>query len=295
MQHIPLLVAICEMKIIKRKIFVLVLLILIGCVIYHFIFGRLMPFSPLVIGFEKHQTENSIVFFHNNEKELNYNSVDSLILNAEQFHKLKFNKKVRIFICKTDNEYKRYTGASSRMVTIFGNAIFISGMANAERKSNTTSTNIYLLHELSHLLIYQNTTVQIAVNYPNWFLEGIAVYSSNQFGVDGYLTKREVQQEIKKRNFVHPMDYGTFLSSKGNSVINCNVPNKYRFIYAEFGTIIGDLINTYGQEIFINFLHQSLKTDDFYTTFKKEYQLEFSEYVTEFEKRIKATNNVFEK
>jgi hypothetical protein len=42
-------------------------------------------------------------------------------------------------------------------------------------------------------------------------------------------------------------------------------------------------------------LHQSLKSNDFYTVFKKNYGIEFSEYITEFERRIKATNNVYKK
>jgi len=252
-----------------------------------------MAFSPVVVGFEKHRTGNAIVYFHKNEKDLDYKLLDSLIVEVEKFHTLNFKKEVKIFICKTNKEYKRYTGSSARMVTIFGNAIFISGMANDERKTNIISFNTYLLHELSHLLIYQNMTFRTAIHYPQWFLEGLAVYSSNQFGVDGYLTEREVSKEIKKGNFVQPEDWGTAFSSKGKTVKDCKVPNKYRFIYAEFGSIIGDLINTYGQKKFLIFLQQSLKSNDFYIVFKETYGKEFSQYMTEFKRRIKATNTLY--
>jgi hypothetical protein len=104
-----------------------------------------------------------------------------------------------------------------------------------------------------------------------------------------------VSKEIRKGNFVQPKDWGTAFSSKGKTVKDCTVLYKYRFIYAEFGSIIKDLIDTYGQEIFLNFLKQSLKSNDFYTVFKKNYGIEFSEYLTEFERRIKATNNVYKK
>lgn len=247
-----------------------------------------MAFSPIAVGFEKHRTGNVIVYFHKNEKDLDYKLLDSLIVEVGKFHTLNFKKEVKIFICKTNKEYKRYTGSSARMVTIFGNAIFISDMANDERKTNIISFNTYLLHELSHLLIYQNMTFRTAIHYPQWFLEGLAVYSSNQFGVDGYLTEREVAKEIEKGNFVQPEDWGTAFSSKGKTVKDCKVPNKYRFIYAEFGFIIDDLIKTYGKEKFILFLKESLQADDFYVLFNKTYNIDFTEYLKDFKMKIKS-------
>jgi hypothetical protein len=276
------------MKITKGKIFKSILLLLFGFLVYQFLYGKLIIISPIVIGFEKHRTENSIIYFHKTETGLDSEILDSLILEAEQFHKLKFNKKVKIFMCKTDKEYKRYTGSSSRMVTIFGNAIFVSGMVNGERKASKNSFDIYLSHELSHLLMYQNMSLQTAVRYPQWFLEGLAVYSSNQFGKDGYLTKKDVSEEIKKGNFVEPNDWGTAFSPKGNTVKDCKVPKKYRFIYSEFGTIVGDLIDTYGQENFFNLIQQSLNKNDFYIVFNKNYGIEFSKYLTEFKKKNKS-------
>lgn len=247
-----------------------------------------MAFSPIAVGFEKHRTGNVIVYFHKNEKDLDYKLLDSLIVEVGKFHTLNFKKEVKIFICKTNKEYERYTGSSARMVTIFGNAIFISGMANDERKTNIISFNTYLLHELSHLLIYQNMTFRTAIHYPQWFLEGLAVYSSNQFGVDGYLTEREVAIEIEKGNFVQPEDWGTAFSSKGKTVKDCKVPNKYRFIYAEFGSIIDDIIKIYGKEKFILFLKMSLQADDFYVLFNKTYNIDFAEYLKDFKMKIKS-------
>jgi hypothetical protein len=278
------------MKITKRKAFWVILLLLVGMLAYQFIFGRLIMFSPIVVGFEKQKAKKSIVYHHQSESSIDHKTLDSLILKTEQFHKLQFKQKVRIFVCSTDKEFRRYTGSSARMVTIFGNSVFVSGMATEEGKNRKISLNTYLLHELSHLLIYQNMTFQTAIQYPQWFLEGVAVYSSNQFGKDGYLMEQGVSKEIRKGNFVHPKDWGTVFSSKGKTVTECTVPNKYRFIYAEFGYIIEDMIDTHGQEVFLNFLKQSLRSNDFYTVFKKNYGLEFSEYLTEFEKRIKATS-----
>jgi hypothetical protein len=122
------------MKITKGKIFKVILLLLVGFLAYQFIYGRLIMFSPIVVGFEKQKAENSIVYYHENNTRVDNKTLDSLILKTEQFHKLEFNQKVRIFFCSTDKEFKRYTGSSARMVTIFGNSIFVSGMATEERK-----------------------------------------------------------------------------------------------------------------------------------------------------------------
>ncbi len=138
------------------------------------------------------------------------------------------------------------------------------------------------------MLAYQNMSFRTSINFPQWFLEGLAVYSSNQFGVDGYLTKSETYKTIEEGHFVFPKDWGTAFTSKGKSVRECKVKNKYRFIYSEFGCIIDDLISNYGQEKFLKFLHQSLRSEDFYILFKETYQKAFSDYLIEFKIRIKA-------
>jgi len=281
------------MRFSKRKIFISILLLLFGFLTYHILFGRLFAFSPIIIGFENHKTENATVYYHKGESELNYKTLDSLIVNVEQFHKLNFNKKVKIFVCKTNREFRQYTGSSARFITFFDKTIFMSGKANNERKMYRIHLNTYLKHELSHSLVYQNMSFSKLIRYPQWFLEGLAVYSSNQFGVDGYLTKKETYKKINEGYFAKPKDWGTAFSSKGKSVKECKVKNKYGFIYSEFGCIINDMISIYGKEKFNTFLKQSLQSNNFYILFEKTFNISFSEYLNRFKTRIKATNNVY--
>lgn len=273
----------------KKRIFTSIVLLLAGFLLYHLLFGRLMAFSPIVIGFEKHKTGNAEVYYHKHDKGLNSQTLDSLIVAVEQFHQLNFNKGVRIFICRTNREFKRYTGSSARFVTILGGAIFMSAQANEERKTNSIHLNTYLGHELSHLLLYQNMSLKRALDYPQWFMEGLAVYSSNQFGRDGYPTQKETYREISKGNFVQPKDWGTAFSSKGPSVKTCQVPHKYKFIYSEFGCIIDDLITIYGKDTFLKFMKQSLHSTDFYALFQQTYGKTFSKYKHEFETRVTSS------
>jgi hypothetical protein len=55
------------MKNTKRKIFGSILLYVVGSLVSHYLYGRLMRFSPLVAGFETYTSKNAIVNFHENE------------------------------------------------------------------------------------------------------------------------------------------------------------------------------------------------------------------------------------
>lgn len=88
-------------RLLKKKFFIGIFLFLFGVLLYHILLGKLIAFSPIVVGFEKQRTENSVIHFHKNEKELNYKILDSLIGETEQFHKLKFKKKVKHNGCST--------------------------------------------------------------------------------------------------------------------------------------------------------------------------------------------------
>ena len=256
------------------------------------LYGRLLGYSPVILGFEKQNTERATLYYHKGENISDYKMIDSLMALTEHFHKLKFNYKPKIIICKSDDEMRRLTGSAARFITqsIFGN-IFISAKANREQKEQKIHLDTYLKHELSHSLLFQNMSFIKALTYPQWFMEGLAVYSSNQFGIDGYLTKQEIYKKIKEGYFVKPKDWGTVLSSKGKTVKECNLKDKYYFIYSEYGCIMDNLIEIYGKEKFIIFLKKSLQTDDFYVLFKQTFEKDFSEYLNEYKTRIKADNN----
>lgn len=273
----------------KRKIAITTIIVLSGIIFYLFLYGRLFPFSPIIVGFEKHEFEKATIYFHDNEDISDFKVIDSLIYKTEQFHQLTFKRKVKIFICNSDSEIKRLSGFSARFNTqlIYGR-IFISGKANEERKERKIHLDTYLKHELSHSLLFQNMSLILALNYPGWFTEGTAVYSANQMGVDGYFSKEETLNKIKEGFFVEPKDWGTILSisSKGKTVKECSIENKYKFIYSEYGLIVESLIQVYGKDKFDMFLEKSLSENDFYDLFERIYNEEFTEYVSKFKKQL---------
>ncbi len=270
----------------RKRVFSILLLLLGVTILYHLLFGRLFIFSPFTPGFEKKDFERATLYFHENESISGFDIIDSLITEVEKSHGLQFKNKVKIFICATEGEMLRYTGIRARMGTIIGNGrIFISEKANRERKKHTIHFYTYLLHELSHALMYQNMSISHALTCPQWFLEGLAVYTSDQFGKDGYLTREEAFEKMREGYFVEPEDWGTFLSGKGKTVKECTLKNKYRFIYSEFGSIIDDLVKIHGKEKFRRFMTSTLTANDFYSLFRKHFGIDFPDYLRDFRHR----------
>lgn len=275
----------------RRKIIITTSIVLSGIIFYLFLYGRLFPFSPVIIGFEKYEFEKATIYFHDNEDISDFKVIDSLIYKTEQFHQLTFKRKVKIFICNSDSEIKRLSGCSTRFNTQLNGRIFVSGKANEERKKRKIHLDTYLKHELSHSVLFQNMSLILALNYPGWFTEGTAVYSANQMGVDGYFSKEETLNKIKEGFFVEPKDWGTILSisSKGKTVKECSIENKYKFIYSEYGLIVESLIQAYGKDKFDTFLEKSLSENDFYGLFERIYNEEFTEYISKFKKQLTKT------
>jgi hypothetical protein len=242
----------------------------------------LFPFSPLVTGFNKQEYRRAIIYYQSADIS-GFGSIDSLMKEAEQFHGLSFTRKVEIFICDSDRQFHRYTGSTARFITelLYGR-IFVSARAVTDYENQRIHLETYLKHELSHSLLYQNMSLLHSLQYPGWFMEGLATYSAGQMGVDGYLTPGETAAKMKEGYFVEPKDWGTIISPKGKTIKEIEIDNKFLFIYAEFALIISDLIQTQGENRFWTFLHRSLQQEDFYELFSKTFGIDFESYIKKF-------------
>jgi hypothetical protein len=271
----------------KRKIILTAILVIVGILVYQLLYGRLFPFSPVVSGFKKHQHQRATIYYQSADIS-RFGFIDSLVQVAEQFHQLAFKRKVEIFVCDSDRTYHRYTGTNARFVTVpvYGR-IFVSAQAVDDYENQKIHLDIYLKHELSHSLLYQNMSIFHSLKYPGWFMEGLATYSAGQMGVDGYLTPEETAAKIREGCFVEPKDWGTIISSRGKSVKECPLENKYHFIYSEYALIIKDLVQLQGEEILQGFLRRSIQDKDFYRLFLETYKIDFDSYIKNFQAKIK--------
>lgn len=259
-------------------------IVLVGVILYLFLFGRLFPYSPLILGFERKELARSTIYFHKGADISRLNDVDKFIPEVEAFHQLKYKHKIEIFLCSSPGEKKRLTNSEARLTTFppFGR-IFVSSQAQQEAMNNKIHIDVYLKHELSHALLEQNMAFWRFPFFPRWLMEGVAVYSANQMGVDGYFTQNEVQKTIHAGYFVYPKDWsGNFGESK--VVKTLSLPNKYWFVYSQFGFIVQDLIEKYGKEKFRVFLHKELHGGEVEKNFQDTFGKGLDGYMEEFRK-----------
>lgn len=265
-----------------RNIIYSISILLIGIVAYLLLFGKLFAFSPVIIGFNKHELKN--VIFYNQEGS-NYNDfeiVDTLIPSVESFHELKFTKKPKIFVFHDSLTFIHHSVSKARFCAFSSGRLFISPWALKEAKEGKISLSIYTKHELSHVLILQNKGIFSELKYPKWLLEGIAVYSANQMGTSFYPSKEETYKAIAQGNFMPPFDFKT----KKENKINLNVKYRITFMYSEFACIVDYLIIKYGKDKFLLYVKTLIKENNHDAFFTKIYGVAFDESLAEFRKYV---------
>jgi len=247
------------------------------------LWGKLFPFSPIYIGFAKIEMPRSIVYVQNGATFKDYAKIDALIPPVEEFHELKFIKKPRIFIFRDDESYRQRTSSKGRCVTCYGR-ILVSPRAFKDVEEGKISLDIYLKHELSHAILFQNQGAMVAFRfrYPKWLSEGIAVYSANQLGTSEYPSKQETYQLIHSGNFMPPRYFRT----KAEKQVKLNVKNQSTFLYSEFACIVDYLVETGGKGKFLLYMKSLLKRKDHDKIFKEIYGIDFDQFILNFRARI---------
>ncbi|MBN1950294.1 MAG: hypothetical protein JW801_03770 [Bacteroidales bacterium] len=244
--------------------------------------GRLQPFSPHITGFEKKELNKAVIYYREGDSISEFTDIDSLICQVEESHHLQFQRKVAFFVMNSEKKYRHYTGTRARFVAqpLYGR-IYISPRAKEEYRADLIRFDTYIKHELSHSLFFQNVPFIRLLNYPGWFLEGLAVYTAAQAGTDGYYSYESVEDTIRAGYFAEPRDWGTITRREGETVRQCPLKGKYHFIYSEYAWIIHGLVLDFGEDKFVRFLHDSLKTKDFYALFRSTYGIDFDEYISQ--------------
>jgi hypothetical protein len=267
--------------VIRKKGFITasgVVIVLAGVITYLFLWGKLFPYSPVIVGFTKHETANTVVYVQKGTPFDRYAELDSCVPTVENFHELKFRKKPRIFIFRDRESYLGHCISKARFSAYSGNSLLISSWALKEAEEGKISLTIYVTHELSHVLLFQYKGLLGEFRYPNWLLEGIAVYGSNQMGTSFYPGREETLREIGRGNFLPPKYFHT---GKEEGV-RLDVRYRIAFIYSEFACIVDYLVGTYGKEKFMEYMKALLKSGDQDAVFRKVYGISFDNMIENF-------------
>ena len=259
-----------------KKAFTALFILLAAALIYTFLRGILFPWSPVKVGFKKINYNRSVIFYPENMPiDSDYRSVDSLMDETEKFHRLKFKKKVKVIICATKAQYHRFSTQRSPLCTMFtGTVIYI----NPTVKKTNRDLKSFLKHELSHAVIYQNTTILKASKMKRWISEGLAVFYGNSHHY--FQGKDFLKLAVDKGYFFE------FIKKRGNL---SHIPKdiRYLFEYAEYQYFIQYLVENYGSDLFFKFIHQYLLEPELEKKlFKKIYQLELLDVFQKFKVEV---------
>ena len=251
-------------------------------IIYSFLFGKLFPYSPIIIGFEKHEQSNTIIYTQNELLFDDFEKIDTLIPEIEKFHELEFLRKPKVFLFADSMSYLRHSSTRARFCAFYNGRVFVSPWALREALNGEISLEIYLTHELSHSLLHQHSGLLHAAKYPKWLLEGIAVYSSNQMGTSFYPDKNETYRLMQSGNFMPP-DY---FKTKKEDEIELDVEYRIPFMYSEFSCIVDYLIESYGKDKFLIYMKSLIKDSDHDEVFRQTFDTDFDTFLSDFKEFV---------
>ncbi|MDD3050871.1 MAG: hypothetical protein PHR06_06950 [Candidatus Cloacimonetes bacterium] len=276
------------MKRVIRFFLILLTIFTILFVVYSFLFGKLFPYSPIIIGFSEIEQENTIVYIQKGHKFTEMSKIDSLIPLIETFHELEFLKKPRIFVFRDSESYHQRSVSKARFCAFYNGDVVISPWALQEVKRGEIDLEIYLRHELSHSLLHQHSGIIRASRYPAWLLEGIAVYSANQMGTSWYPSKEQTYRYIAEGNYMPP-DY---FKTKKEDLIKLSVKDRNPFIYCEFACMVDYLIKEEGRTNFLRYMKELCKDRDQKKIFREIFGDDYETFLNDFKTFVKDCETI---
>jgi hypothetical protein len=255
----------------KKQLFLASALLIL---IYYLFWGPLFPWNPIKAGYEKISSPFATVYITKmTDKDSVVYKIDQLLHEEENFHNLTYKDEFKIIIVSEESNMKRFVpwlaGSGYSVSLSLINVIYIGPIA---RKS-TDGIKRYLKHELSHMLIAQNTTFEKGrlIHEQAWLSEGMAeYYSGHQF-----YSKSEFINLCRMKNF-------QFNSLSQKSPLDMSL-NELKFNYTYYGLFIEFLINHYGTGKF----HQYLTT---YIENPEDYK---DHFITIYESKLTEILNLF--
>ena len=294
----------------KRVKSVLKIAVLIGVgavgafVLYALLFGPLFAFSPLKLGFDELRLGRCSVFYpRETTPDPAYSKADDLMAEAEEFHRLTFKKRVRVIVCATNSQYRRFSHASGIASTIpTGTVIYIrpsiaeatyppridhqDGKLKLLPPANHANRDLpsFLKHELSHAILYQNTTLWKAMKIKRWVEEGLAIYFGNS---DHYYARGRGGDELR----VLAIDDGFWFPLTDDEAEPPGIPDgiKHFFSYGVYCGFITYLVDTYGRDHVLTFVRDYVRApQNEEALFKKQFAVSLNEAVEGYRKGLSS-------
>ncbi|HUW62032.1 MAG TPA: hypothetical protein VMZ06_13610 [Candidatus Bathyarchaeia archaeon] len=266
--------------------------------LYALLFGPLFAFSPLKFGFnELHLGRCKVSYPSGATPDPAYSQLDDLMAETEKFHRLSFKKNVLVIVCASNSQYRRFSLASGNACTVqTGTVIYIrpsiseaayppriahqGGVLKLLPPANPAKRDLasFLKHELSHAVLYQNTTLWKAMKIKRWPEEGLAVYFGN---THHYYAGEDLRSLA--------IDDGFWFNLTNEDAEPVGIPDgiKHFFSYGAYCGFITYLVDTYGRHHVLNFVKDYIRSpQNEEALFKKQFGISLNDALEEFRKRL---------
>ena len=229
----------------------ILLVILIG----YLSWGPLFPWNPVKPGFTEIESEKAVIYVQDYaEKDSVLHQIQTIIQEEEEFHDLEYRDDFRIIVLSDDNSMKRYLpwmkGSGFSVSLSLVDVIYIGPAA----RNSLKGIEPHLKHELSHLLIDQNTTFKKAlkIHDQGWLAEGLAEYFSDH----QFYTETEFLKLCRMYEF-------SFTKLHEQNPLSMSI-SQVRLNYTFYKFFIEFLVENYGIEKFQKYLKEYLNDPDNY-------------------------------
>ena len=119
----------------------------IGALAYLLLWGKGLPYSPIIIGFDRHELDHLVIYMEKGGPAEAYDWADRLVREAEDFHELRFRSKPALFFYRKASTYARRSPSKARLCAFYNGAIVVSPWVQQEDAEGKLSLRIYLSHE----------------------------------------------------------------------------------------------------------------------------------------------------
>jgi len=260
-----------------KRLYAVIVILLFGIILYLF-WGPLFPWSPVKIGYVEINSSKATVYVNDiTQKDSVVYCIDEIIQEIEKFHDLDYQSNFKIIILNKDSNMKRYLpwlkGSGYSVSLSMANLIYIGPTA---RKS-ASGIEPYLKHELSHLLIDQNTSSDQALKMheQGWFVEGVAEYFSGR----SFYKKSEFVALARMNNL-------KFDSLYEKNPLNMSI-QELKFHYSYYRFFIEFLAESYGIAKLQEYLKSYIANPDSYKKiFIEVYSMDLDEILKFYKKSL---------
>lgn len=287
------------MKLKVKKIFLTAAIIVFLAVVdYVFVFGPLFPYCPIKLGFDALALPRCVIYYPQGMTlDPDYKKLPVLMEETEQFHQLHFRKRLQIVVCASNAQHRRFSMSNGHACTVqTGATIYIRPSIQeatypprlqkngGEVKMLTPEVEghrdlvSFLKHEISHALLYQNTSLCKAFRIKNWVEEGVAVY----YGNPDHYYRGEMLRTLA-------IDTKAFFNVFDDTAEPVNVPVEIKnyFRYGMFSELIRNLVGKYGQDNVLAFIREYIRSPgEEAQLFEKYFKIAQEKALEEFQQHI---------